>query len=149
MNGLELKLARETLGLSQYEAAEHIGKVNQRSWAYWESGRTPVKEDVAQLINRLIEQRKRIVQEYCNHQQAQPASKVVIVYYDSPKYCASFLDWKFRQSLARTLAIDFGAVLVDFDKNSFDAFCQKHNLQDTPATRSEWAICQSSVKDNG
>lgn len=149
MTGLELKLAREILGLSQYEAAEHIGKVHQRSWAYWESGRSPVKDDVSQFVRMLLERRKQIISEFYNHQQAQPAQKVVVVYYDSPEHCDSFLDWKFRQSLARTLSIDFDAVLVDFDKTSFAEYCKGFGLDDTPAARSEWAVYQNSAKENG
>lgn len=148
MNGLQLKLSREILGLSQQEAAEHIGKVSQRSWAYWESGRSQIKEDVAQLVRTLLERRKQVISEFYNHQQEQPAQKVVVVYYDSPEHCDSFLDWKFSQSLARTLHLDFGAKLVEFDKRSFDEYCQGFNLQDTPATRSEWAVYQYNAKNS-
>ncbi|QNS14582.1 DUF1870 family protein [Mannheimia bovis] len=149
MTGLELKLARELLGLSQYEAAEHIGKVHQRSWAFWEAGRTPVKADVAEFMRKLIHHRHEVIKQFSNSKAAGDSQKVVIVYYNTPEHCQSFLDWKFSQSLARTLAIDFGAVLVDFDKKSFDEFCKGFNLKDTPATRSEWAVYQNSAKENG
>lgn len=149
MTGLELKLARELLGLSQYEAAEHIGKVHQRTWAFWETGRSAVKSDVATTIEMLLERRKQIIREFYNHQEEQPANKIVLVYYNSPEYCQSYLDWKFSQSLARTLAIDFGVELVEFDKDSFDEFCTGFKLEDTPATRSEWAVYQNSAKENG
>lgn len=144
MNGIQLKLARELLGLSQVEAAEHIGKVNQRAWAYWEAGRSPVKPDVAQLLNQLLSRRRQILKQFITSQENEPAHKVVVVYYNTPEYCQSYLDWKFSQSLARTLAFDFGAVLVDFDKASFDEFCRGFGLEDTPASRSEWAVWQNS-----
>ena len=32
------------------EAAEHIGKVSNRTWQYWESGRSPVPNDVAEEL---------------------------------------------------------------------------------------------------
>lgn len=145
MNGLELRLARETLGLSQYEAAEHIGKVNQRTWAYWESGRSPVKDDVAKFMQNLLERRITIIREFAASEMAENAKKIVVIYYNTPEHCSSFLDWKFSQSLARTLSMDFGATLIEFDKVSFDEYCQGLNLEDTPATRSEWAIYQSSI----
>lgn len=144
MTGLELKLARETLGLSQYEAAEHIGKVHQRSWAFWESGRNAIKNDVVATVEGLLERRRLIIREFYNQQEIQP-----IIYYNSPEYCQSYLDWKFSQSLARTLAIDFNAELVEFDKRSFDEFCAGFKMEDTPATRSEWAVYQNSAKENG
>ncbi|HGO5855305.1 TPA: helix-turn-helix domain-containing protein [Mannheimia haemolytica] len=144
MKGLELRLARETLGLSQYEAAEHIGRVHQRSWSFWETGRAQVKPDVAEFMRKLINRRHEVIRQFANSQTAGDAKKVVIVYYNSPEHCQSFIDWKFSQSLARTLAIDFGATLVEFDKQSFDEFCQGFGLPDTPATRSEWAVYQHS-----
>lgn len=147
MTGLQLKLARELLGLSQYEAAEHIGKVHQRSWAFWESGRSAVKPDVAQFVKALLNRRKEIIREFVQGEMAKNADQVVVVYYSTPEHCQSFLDWKFSQSLARTLHLDFGAKLVEFDKRSFDEYCQGFNLQDTPSVRSEWAIFQSSSKN--
>lgn len=146
MNGLQLKLSRELLGLSQQEAAEHIGKVSQRSWAFWESGRTPVKEDVVKFVKMLLSRRNQVIQEFKNLQKDDPAQKVVIVYYDTPEYCQSYLEWRFSQSLARTLAVDFNVALVKFDKHSFDEYCKGFNLTDTPAARSEWAVFQHSAK---
>lgn len=146
MTGLELKLSRELLGLSQYEAAEHIGKVHQRTWAFWETGRTPVKADVAEFMQNLLNRRHEIIKQFSNSQAVEDAHKVVVVYYDTPEFCASYLDWRFSQSIARTLALDFGVSLVVFNNNSFLDFCKKENLKDTTENRSLWAVLEHSKK---
>lgn len=48
MNCYELQALRKLLMLDVSEAAEHIGKVSNRTWQYWESGRSPVPDDVAE-----------------------------------------------------------------------------------------------------
>lgn len=49
MNAAELKTLREACGLSQEWLAQRAG-VNQRTVRYWESGKSPVPDDVAQVI---------------------------------------------------------------------------------------------------
>lgn len=144
MTGLELKIAREILGLSQEEAAEHIGKVSRRSWSYWEVGRSAIKPDVAEFLQKLMKRRQDIIKQFTESKAAANAQDVVVIYYREVEDCPSFLDWKFSQSLARTLSIDFGVSLVDFDRSSFEQFRQGFGLEDTPAARSEWAVYQHS-----
>lgn len=140
MTGFELRVARELLGLTQQEAAEHIGNVSQRSWAHWESGGEEVKEDVAKTINFLLERRREIIRQFVNGQhEIGEAKKIAIVYYPTPDYCNGILEWRFSQSLARTLALDFGATLVEFDYDEYTEFLLGFNLEDTQAHRSEWA----------
>lgn len=46
MNNKELQALRKLLMLEVAEAAEFVGKVNVRSWQYWEAGRSAVPYDV-------------------------------------------------------------------------------------------------------
>lgn len=140
MKGFELKIARELLGLSTTEAAEHIGKVNRRAWLYWESSERNVPADVASIMQRLVSRHREIMQIALS----QEIEKMNVIYYGTPEFCENVLDWRFSQSLARTLALDFGANLVLFDKAQFDKFCKDNNLTDSKATRSYWATTQKS-----
>lgn len=144
MTGLELKVARELLGMSQYEAAEHIGNVHQRSWAFWETGERSIKEDVEKTINFLLERRREIIRQFVNSQDRNKAQKVAVVYYPTPDFCSSYLEWKFSQSLARTLSLDFGATIVEFSHEDFKEFIVQNKLLDTPATRAQWAATKIS-----
>ncbi|MDG4948823.1 YdiL family protein [Actinobacillus equuli subsp. haemolyticus] len=142
MTGLELKLARHTLGLTIAEAAEHIGKVSKRSWEYWESGNFNIKEDVERVINQLLARRKEILESII--EQGQSAKKIAVIYYPTPEYCSDVIEWRFSQSLAATLSIDFGAQLVTFDIKSYNQFLVEHDLQDNQSSRSHWAAMQST-----
>lgn len=140
MKAIELKLARELIGLSVSEAAEHIGNVSRRSWEYWESGGRAVPEDVASVIKQLVERHRQIIRMALE----QGIEKMNVIYYATPDYCESILDWRFSQSLARTLALDFGANFVLFDKTQFDTFCKEKGLKDSKETRSYWAATEKS-----
>lgn len=142
MNGLELKLARQLIGLSVAECAEHIGKVTKRSWEYWESERNPIKEDVANYMTMLLERRREIIRQVAN--MGENARKMAVVFYKTPEHCGDVLNWRFSQSLARTLALDFGARLVEFDYQDYKIFLDGFGLEDTQAHRSEWAAYKAS-----
>lgn len=57
MNNLELQAARKLLMMDVSEAAAEIGKVSNRTWQYWEAGRSPVPTDVAIEVETLLEVR--------------------------------------------------------------------------------------------
>ena len=137
MTPLELKVARKLLGLSTVEAAEHIGKVSKRSWEYWENGQRTIKPDVEELINTLLAIRREIISEVYN--MGENAKGISVIYYKTPEYCESVLEWRFSQSLASTLSLDFGARLVEFDKRDFDKFINKNMLLDSKTSRAMWA----------
>lgn len=61
LNNSELQAMRKLLMLDVSEAAELIGKVSQRTWQYWESGRSPVPDDVDAEIYGLIQMRNDII----------------------------------------------------------------------------------------
>lgn len=63
MTGKELQALRKFCMLGVREAAEIIGKVSARSWQYWESGRSPVPDDVEDMMNGLMTQRQYMLEE--------------------------------------------------------------------------------------
>lgn len=140
MTPLELKVARKLLGLSTVEAAEHIGKVSKRSWEYWENGQRTIKPDVEELINSLLARRREIISEVYN--MGENAKGISVIYYKTPEYCESVLEWRFSQSLASTLSLDFGAKLIEFDKQDFDKFISENNLIDNKQSRAAWAAAR-------
>lgn len=48
MNCYELQALRKLFMLDVSEAAKLIGGVSNRTWQYWEAGRSPVPDDVAE-----------------------------------------------------------------------------------------------------
>lgn len=137
MTPLELKVARKLLGLSTVEAAEHIGKVSKRSWEYWENGQRTIKPDVEELINSLLARRKKIIAEVYN--MGENTKSISVIYYKTPEHCESVLEWRFSQSLASTLSLDFGARLVEFDEKDFEKFVNENMLLDSKQSRAMWA----------
>lgn len=144
MTPTELRAARETLGLTVGEAAQHIGGVTHRSWVYFESGDRTIKADIADKMTALLARRREIlqdVQEKILHEQAEMAGMAVI-YYPSPEYCQSVLDWRFSQSLARELAASYGAKLVRFNPTAYAEWLALGNNADTEQHRAMWAAQQ-------
>lgn len=144
MTPTELRAARETIGLTVEEAAEHIGGVARRSWVYFESGERAVKADIAHKMRGLIERRREVlktVQEKMLHESSEMAGMAVI-YYPSPEYCQSVLDWRFSQSLARELAASYGAKLVRFNPTAYAEWLALGNNADTEQHRAMWAAQQ-------
>ena len=137
MTPLELKVARKLLGLSTVEAAEHIGKVSKRSWEYWENGQRTIKPDVEELINSLLARRKKFIAEVYN--MGENTKSISVIYYKTPEHCESVLEWRFSQSLASTLSLDFGARLVEFDEKDFEKFVNENMLLDSKQSRAMWA----------
>ncbi|WP_299011325.1 DUF1870 family protein [uncultured Shewanella sp.] len=61
LNSFELQAVRKLLYLDVSEAAEHIGKVSNRSWQYWEAGRTLVPSDVEIKMYELAQWRSMLI----------------------------------------------------------------------------------------
>lgn len=58
MNRLELIASRRILFLEVKEAAAHIAGVSQRTWLYYESGRTPIPKGLEEKLQGLLECRR-------------------------------------------------------------------------------------------
>lgn len=144
MKPIELKAARETLGLTVEEAAEHIGGVTRRSWLYFESGDRQIKADIADKVRALIDRRREVLESV--QQQMLRAegdfSGIAVIYYPTPEYCGSVLDWRFSQSLARELVATHGAKLVKFDPGAYAEWLALGNNLDTEQHRAMWAAQQ-------
>lgn len=149
MKPIELRAARETIGLTLAEAAEHIGDVTKRSWQYFESGERNVPADIAHKMHSLLNRRREVlktVQEKMLHAEAD-LKQIAVIYYENVSDCANVLEWRFSQSLAKTLALDYGAKLVKFDQKAYTAWLASHLLhgevlEDTPENRATWAGLQ-------
>ncbi|HDR1268601.1 TPA: DUF1870 family protein [Pasteurella multocida] len=139
MDGLELKCARLLLGLSQEEAAKQIGLVTQRSWAYWESGERTIPLDVADQVRELIKRRKAIIQQF--KELSENKAKIVVIFYESPQDAGqTLLEMRFNNSLAATLAIDYGVNVVRYNPVDYVNWLTENGLVDSPAKRSEWSV---------
>lgn len=147
MNGLELKAARLIFGLSQAEAAEQIGTVSQRSWAYWEKGERTVPKDVIKSIKELLFRRRQTIKMAEDLIKKQHYAKIAVVFYDNPQDSGmSLLEVRYNNALAVQLHFDYGAELVRFDPQSYVDWLVDNDLVDQPQKRSEWAVYQSSSK---
>ncbi|ECN9265263.1 DUF1870 family protein [Salmonella enterica] len=62
MNKLELITCRKIFFLEVEEAATHIAGVSQRTWRYYESGRTPIPKALEEKIQGLLECRALLKQ---------------------------------------------------------------------------------------
>lgn len=58
MNNLQLKQARQSLGLTQAAMAAKMGII-QRKWERWESGHSPISAEGATLLRLLVEMNKQ------------------------------------------------------------------------------------------
>lgn len=144
MNHIELKTARVLLGLTTQDAAEHIGKMKQRSWEFLEQGRRPIPNDVVQMVRSLINRRREIlatIQEKMLRENGN-LKNIAVIYYPNPNYCESVLDWRFSQSLAMTLTHDYGANLIEFNEEKYCSWLANNGIVDTQEKRSEWAAFQ-------
>lgn len=141
MNHIELKTARILLGLTLQDAAEHIGKMKQRSWEFLEQGKRPIPDDVVRTMCFLIKRRREIltaIQEKMLREDGD-LTRIAVVYYLNPNHCESILDWRFSQSLAMTLAHDYGAHLVEFNEEEYSSWLINNGMIDSKEKRSEWA----------
>lgn len=66
MNNKELQALRKLLMLDVSEAAEHIGDVSNRSWQFWEAGRSAVPKDVADLMEDYVNLRDSLLRSRIN-----------------------------------------------------------------------------------
>jgi hypothetical protein len=79
----ELQATRKILMLDVSEAAEGIGKVSNRTWQYWESGRSKVPDDVDMEIYGLVKIRNDMIDE---HKKKQMECEEVGEIYKIPYY---------------------------------------------------------------
>jgi hypothetical protein len=98
------------------EAAELIGKVSNRTWQYWESGRSPVPGDVDEAVYAAIQRRNDLVGEYTQWQFDNEGQLLNMGYYHTFEQYqvehkgASKLDWRIHQSAVAFVFSEDGEV---------------------------------------
>jgi hypothetical protein len=116
LNNSELQACRKLLMLDVSEAAELIGKVSNRTWQYWESGRSQVPADVDEVIYASIQRRNDLVTEYTQWQLDNNSALLTMSYYHTfDLYVAdhpgtSKLDWRIHQSAVSFVFSEGGEV---------------------------------------
>ncbi|MDK4544556.1 DUF1870 family protein [Kingella kingae] len=136
MTPIELKNARILLGLTTDEAAVHLGKMSLRSWQYLEKGERTISHNVMDNITALLTRRQEMIRDLIDTQGIN-LNHVAVIYHEAPEYCESILEWRFTQSLARTLHFDFGAKLIVFNPEEY--FKWLVGREDNKKNRALWA----------
>lgn len=117
MNAKELQALRKMLMLDVSEAAEVIAGVSKRSWQYWEAGRSPVPEDVADRMTGLLTVRQMALDQleakalaYSDDPQDEHGERLRVPYYPTLAAFAEahpkdgrLLTWRCHQSAAAEL----------------------------------------------
>lgn len=90
MNKLALIACRKMLFLEVEEAASHIAGVTQRTWRYYESGRSPIPQGLVDKMTGLLECRallkERMTAEADAHRQKGEGRQVVPFYLSFDEY---------------------------------------------------------------
>ncbi len=118
MTNIELQALRKLFLLDVAEAAEEIGHVSPRSWQYWESGRSPVPDDVATKMEALAKTRGEMLSHQRQEMSKAVAPHAIQFYRTRDAYTSSTGDqsavmWRLNQSVAAALFAEDGAILSD------------------------------------
>ncbi|EGP02930.1 hypothetical protein AAUPMG_12141 [Pasteurella multocida subsp. multocida str. Anand1_goat] len=87
----------------------------------------------------LINRRKAIIQQF--KELSENKAKIVVIFYESPQDAGqTLLEMRFNNSLAATLAIDYGVNVVRYNPVDYINWLTENGLVDSPAKRSEWSV---------
>ncbi|WP_019933869.1 DUF1870 family protein [Oceanimonas smirnovii] len=118
MTHYELQALRKLLMLEVSEAAREIGDVSPRSWQYWESGRSPVPDDVANQIRNLTDMRYQLLE--LRTEQIEKAGKPIQLNfyrtlddYEAVTGKRDVVSWRLTQAVAATLFAEGDVTLVE------------------------------------
>ncbi|MGP7732915.1 Aca2/YdiL-like domain-containing protein [Oceanimonas smirnovii] len=118
MTNYELQALRKLLMLEVSEAAREIGNVSPRSWQYWESGRSPVPDDVAHQIRDLADMRIQLIE--LRFEQVEAAGEPIALNfyrtlddYEAVTGKRDVVSWRLTQAVAATLYAEGDATLVE------------------------------------
>lgn len=110
MNNKELQALRKLLMLEVAEVAEFVGKVNVRSWQYWEAGRSAVPADVETEMLDLESSRDFQIESLLKSTESNDATRFQLPYFSSfedytanpttPADQKNVLNWRISQSVA-------------------------------------------------
>lgn len=154
MNGTELKTLRQSLWLSQSEAAALHG-VGVRVYRYWEAGEWTVPDDVAQRMRELDDALNAMADNawdvYTDMEQRLGVPvEVVLLRYDYDEDL-----WRYRPDMAGLTAnlhaagIDRTRILLEGEgmavriaamrRADYEAWLTEKNLRDDDSSRAAWA----------
>lgn len=110
LNNYELQAMRKMLMLEVREAAEFIGGVSVRSWQYWESGRSPVPDDVDEEVYALKSQLNECIE---NIIEAKEQDNNVKYYHSFDDFIVDYpeqnkLWWRLHQAVCAELFANVG-----------------------------------------
>ena len=159
LNNFELQAVRKLLMLEVSEAAECLGKVSNRTWQYWESGRSKVPDDVDMELYALTQFRNKIILETQHGSFENDIPQFTEVgtlkwYRTHTAFQIDYPDenkvmWRLHQSVAAYLFTEGGEVELDaeieVDKESYIY----QWFSRTTAEQIEWAKEQATAKKLG
>lgn len=134
MNGAELKTIRESLGISAQWLANQSG-VKLRSVQYWESGRSPVPDDVSGMVTRIDQMLDESVNRYIDHVQSMPSPPKMIALV---RYRNDSDLWSFRTDMKPLPATCHGALLARLIKRLGGAKISAHVVYMDARKYREW-----------
>lgn len=103
MTHSELKQLRQLLFLSQAEAAEHVGKVEPRSWQRWEKGTSPIPTDVISQMQMLSLTRQELIESLPDFEHYNYKYFETIEDYAAESGVRSIVRWRLSQSVSAQL----------------------------------------------
>ena len=120
LNNLELQALRKLLCLDVSEAAECIGKVSNRTWQYWESGRSQVPNDIDYEMYGLLSHRNRLIDETLLETHEQGDMGVLKWYHIFDLFVVDYpncskLEWRLHQSILVHLFTESDEVKLSAD----------------------------------
>lgn len=154
MTPAELKTIRESLGLPLQWVADQA-RVKLRTAQYWESGRSAVPQDVAEMLNGLDDQFWQLVAQYLEQvksvadQQGVLPEEVVLIRYKTDADL-----WQFHPDFRPLPASAHAALLSRLRRKLWEAGVHSvieymepaeykkwlNGREDSEALRSEWAL---------
>lgn len=113
MNNFQLQAMRKLLMFDVAEAAEVIGGVSNRTWQYWEAGRSLVPDDVKKTICELYELRILLISEINKVQISQ-----FRWYHTYDSFIADYpqsdsVHWRLHQSVLAQVYADDQSIVFD------------------------------------
>lgn len=142
MNGIELKIAREGLNLSQTELAELLG-VQYRTVLRWENEEFNIPQKHEEKINCYYDQIARTLKNFENFVKSQNLSnddEIVLVAYDKNTYDGEFEHYKLHNKLLELCKFvsKQPVRVVKFVKEDYQKFLKERNLKDNQQNRALW-----------
>ncbi|MDI4654571.1 MULTISPECIES: DUF1870 family protein [Pseudoalteromonas] len=120
LNNFELQALRKLLYLDVSEAAEFVGKVANRTWQYWESGRSQVPKDIDYEMYGLLSQRNQLIDETLLETHEQGDVGVLKCYHTFDAFVVDYphctkLMWRLHQSVLAHFFAEGGEVGLEAD----------------------------------